>query len=72
MGTGFLKFYSEMETLQADLFYSGLSGLQVNIPQYLYPPPYENASRLITNLISGISSFMIQRATTAIAIRMIL
>ena len=45
-GTGFLKFYLEMETLQADLFYSGLSGLQLNIPQYLYPPPFENASRL--------------------------
>lgn len=35
-----------METLQADLFYSGLSGLELNIPQYLYPPPFENASRL--------------------------
>ena len=27
-------------------FYSGLSGLQLPIPQYLFPPPYENASRL--------------------------
>jgi uncharacterized protein YecE (DUF72 family) len=27
-------------------FYSGLSGLQLHIPKYLYPPPYENASRL--------------------------
>ena len=29
-----------------NLFYSGLSGLQLHIPQYLYPPPFENASRL--------------------------
>ncbi len=28
------------------VFYSGLSGLQLHIPKYLYPPPYENASRL--------------------------
>ena len=28
------------------LFYSGLSGLQLNIPKYLYPSPFENASRL--------------------------
>lgn len=27
-------------------FYSGISGLQLHIPKYLYPPPYENASRL--------------------------
>lgn len=27
-------------------FYSGISGLQLPIPRYLYPPPYENASRL--------------------------
>ena len=27
-------------------FYSGLSGLQLHIPKYLYPPPFENASRL--------------------------
>ncbi|WP_083961531.1 DUF72 domain-containing protein [Salinimicrobium terrae] len=27
-------------------FYSGLSGLQLPIPKYLFPPPYENASRL--------------------------
>lgn len=27
-------------------FYSGLSGLQLHIPKYLFPPPYENASRL--------------------------
>ena len=26
--------------------YSGLSGLQIHIPQHLYPPPFENASRL--------------------------
>lgn len=26
--------------------YSGLSGLQLPIPKYLFPPPYENASRL--------------------------
>jgi uncharacterized protein YecE (DUF72 family) len=27
-------------------FYSGLSGLQLPIPKYLYPPPFENTSRL--------------------------
>ncbi len=27
-------------------FYSGLSGLQLHIPRYLYPSPYENASGL--------------------------
>ncbi len=27
-------------------FYSGLSGLQLPIPKYLFPPPYENATRL--------------------------
>lgn len=27
-------------------FYSGLSGLQLQIPKYLFPPPFENASRL--------------------------
>lgn len=28
------------------LFHSGLSGLQLPIPKYLYPPPYKHASRL--------------------------
>ncbi len=27
-------------------FFSGLSGLQLPIPKYSFPPPYENASRL--------------------------
>ncbi|NJY61702.1 DUF72 domain-containing protein [Salinimicrobium sp. CDJ15-81-2] len=27
-------------------FYSGLSGLQLPIPKYAFPPPFENASRL--------------------------
>ncbi|MBK9733263.1 MAG: DUF72 domain-containing protein [Chitinophagaceae bacterium] len=27
-------------------FYSGLSGLQLNIPKYLYPEPFQNVSRL--------------------------
>ena len=27
-------------------YYSGLSGLQLPIPKYLFPPPYENVSRL--------------------------
>ncbi len=27
-------------------YYSGISGLQLHIPKYLFPPPYENASRL--------------------------
>lgn len=43
-------------------FYSGLSGLQLPIPKYLFPPPYENASRLtyyasIFNSIEFNSSF---------------
>ena len=35
-----------METKKSPPYYSGLSGLQLPIPQYLYPPPFENASRL--------------------------
>ena len=35
-----------MKNLQADIFYSGLSGLQLPVPKYLFPPPFENASRL--------------------------
>lgn len=35
-----------MDELSTSTFYSGLSGLQVPILRYLYPPPYENASRL--------------------------
>lgn len=35
-----------MKNLQTDTFYSGLSGLQLHIPKYLYPPPFENTSRL--------------------------
>ncbi|MEO7209384.1 MAG: DUF72 domain-containing protein [Chitinophagaceae bacterium] len=27
-------------------YYSGISGLQLHIPKYLFPPPYENVSRL--------------------------
>ena len=27
-------------------FYGGLSGLVVDMPKYLFPPPFENASRL--------------------------
>ncbi|HET8753921.1 MAG TPA: DUF72 domain-containing protein [Salinimicrobium sp.] len=43
-------------------FYSGLSGLQLPIPKYLFPSPYENASRLtyyasIFNSIEINSSF---------------
>ena len=42
--------------------YSGLSGLQLPIPKYLFPPPYENSSRLnyyasIFNSIEFNSSF---------------
>src|ERR1700722_3888388 len=35
-----------MQNLKADTFYSGISGLQLPIPKYLFPPPFENASRL--------------------------
>ncbi len=51
-------------------FYSGISGLQLHIPKYLYPPPYENASRLtyystLYNSIEFNSSFykVLQAAT---------
>lgn len=51
-------------------FYSGLSGLQLPIPKYLFPPPYENVSRLtyyatFFNSIEFNSSFYkIPRAVT--------
>lgn len=32
--------------MKTSSFYSGLSGLQLPVPQYLFPPPFENASRL--------------------------
>ncbi len=35
-----------MQNLHNALYYSGLSGLQLDIPKYLFPPPFENASRL--------------------------
>ena len=35
-----------MQDIQVNKFYSGLSGLQLPIPKYLFPPPFENASRL--------------------------
>ena len=35
-----------MQNNQVNTFYSGLSGLQLPVPKYLFPPPFENASRL--------------------------
>ena len=35
-----------MQNNQVHKFYSGLSGLQLPVPKYLFPPPFENASRL--------------------------
>src|SRR5690242_6310758 len=35
-----------MQTFRANSFFSGLSGLQLHISKYLFPPPFENASRL--------------------------
>ena len=35
-----------MQNLKAEPFYSGLSGLQLPIHKYQYPPPFENANRL--------------------------
>lgn len=35
-----------MKTIKSPSFYSGISGLQLDIPKYLFPPPFENASRL--------------------------
>lgn len=53
-------------------FYSGLSGLQLPVPTYLYPPPFENSSRLsyyssLFNTIEFNSSFykIPQSATVA-------
>ena len=53
-------------------FYSGISGLQLPIPQHLFPPPFENASRLtyyasLFNSIENNSSFykIPQSATVA-------
>ncbi|MEO8150394.1 MAG: DUF72 domain-containing protein [Bacteroidia bacterium] len=61
-----------MEKLTSASFFSGLSGLQLNIPKYLYPEPYENASRLtyyssLFNSIEINSSFykIPQQATIA-------
>jgi len=61
-----------MKTINSPSFCSGLSGLQLNIPRYLYPPPYENASRLtfyasLFNSIEINSSFyeIPQKATVA-------
>ena len=61
-----MNWYDEFQTR----FYSGLSGLQLHIPKNLYPPPYENASRLtyystFFNSIEFNSSFYkIPRAVT--------
>src|SRR5690606_34276184 len=33
-------------TRSTQSFYSGLSGLQLPMPKHLFPPPYENSSRL--------------------------
>lgn len=35
-----------MKNLRVEPYYSGLSGLQLDIPRYLFSPPFENASRL--------------------------
>lgn len=59
-----------MSHLENDLLYSGTSGLQLPVPKYLFPPPYENVSRLtyyatLFNSIEINSSFYkIPRAVT--------
>lgn len=35
-----------MQYSQVGTYFSGLSSLQLPIPKFLYPPPFENASRL--------------------------
>jgi len=50
-----------MLNLPTDTFYSGLSGLQLDIPKYRYPPPYENVSR-ITYYSSFFNSIEINRS----------
>ncbi len=61
-----------MQQAKADIYYSGLSGLQLPIPKYSFPPPFENASRLtyystLFNSIEFNSSFykIPQAATVA-------
>ena len=59
-----------MKNSFTDSFFSGLSGLQLPVPKYLYPSPFENASRLtyyssLFNSIEFNSSFYkIPRAVT--------
>jgi uncharacterized protein YecE (DUF72 family) len=59
-----------MLNIHNDAYSSGLSGLQLQIPKYLFPPPFENASRLtfyasLFNSIEFNSSFyQIPRAAT--------
>ncbi|MEP7264753.1 MAG: DUF72 domain-containing protein [Bacteroidota bacterium] len=51
-------------------FYSGLSGLQLPVPKYLFPPSFENASRLsyysslFTSIEINSSFYKIPRAVT--------
>lgn len=61
-----------MENLHIETFYSGLSGLQLPIPKYLFPLAFENVSRLsyyasLFNSIEINSSFykIMQVATVA-------
>lgn len=35
-----------MQNVKAKSFYTGLSGVLLHIPKYLFPPPFENSSRL--------------------------
>ena len=35
-----------MKTIKPPSFYSGFRGLQLPVPQYLYPHPFKDASRL--------------------------
>ncbi len=59
-----------MQKISFPLFYSGLSGLQLPLPKYLFPPPFENSSRLtyyshLFNSIEVNSSFYkIPQSTT--------
>ncbi|MEO8086814.1 MAG: DUF72 domain-containing protein, partial [Bacteroidota bacterium] len=50
-----------MTKLSSAYFYSGLSGLQLNIPKYLFPEPFQNTSRL-TYYASLFNSIEINRS----------
>ena len=68
--SGTINLNIVMHPIRSNTIYTGLSGLQLPIPKYQFPPPFENASRLtyystFFNSIEINSSFYkIPQATT--------